>query len=159
MPNQTTVDIPTSEARSSSAGPRAPASATSRLLTTPSSASASSSSSPRSLEAQDRSNAVGGRSVVNGKTSSPSLVLGKRPSASSTTPFKKEESIGPRIVSAAAQQNARPALEYADWEVDQVGTVFSVTLDVSTSSVPTNLTMKCAYRKEKLRKAPGVYAG
>ena len=123
----------------SSSPPRAPASAASRLLATtnpasPSSTSSSSSTSySKPVEIRKPLSPVAGKPLANGASSMPSLVLGKRPSSTATTSLPKVEAIGPKVLSAVRQQPVQPRLKYDEWEAETVGTIFSVTLSVSSS--------------------------
>ncbi|KAK6909936.1 hypothetical protein I203_103962 [Kwoniella mangroviensis CBS 8507] len=100
-----------------------PASAGSRLLSTPqptpsaSSSPAASSSKPIQIASSSKP------AAERNSTKTPTLALGKRPTSSTPT----SESVGPRVVpSKASSHLAR--IDYKQWETKKVGEVFSVTL-------------------------------
>ncbi|WWD03129.1 hypothetical protein V865_001176 [Kwoniella europaea PYCC6329] len=100
-----------------------PASAGSRLLSTPqpttstSSSPAASSSKPIQIASSSKP------AAERNSTKTPTLALGKRPTSSTPT----SESVGPRVVpSKASSHLAR--VDYKQWETKKVGEVFSVTL-------------------------------
>nr|XP_019046475.1 ubiquitin-conjugation factor E4 B [Kwoniella bestiolae CBS 10118]OCF25405.1 ubiquitin-conjugation factor E4 B [Kwoniella bestiolae CBS 10118] len=100
-----------------------PASAGSRLLSTPqptpSTPSSTASSSSKPIQIASSSKLASDRSA----TRTPTLALGKRPT--STTPTS--DPVGPRVVPSKASSHLAQ-VDYKHWEARKVGEIFSVTL-------------------------------
>ncbi|WVQ67519.1 uncharacterized protein L199_005719 [Kwoniella botswanensis] len=100
-----------------------PASAGSRLLSTPQPTPSTSSSPAASSSKPIQIASVSKPAAERNSTKTPTLALGKRPTSSTPT----SESVGPRVVpSKASSHLAR--VDYKQWETKKVGEVFSVTL-------------------------------
>ncbi|KAK8864525.1 hypothetical protein IAR55_001775 [Kwoniella newhampshirensis] len=108
-----------SEALPAPSAVHTPASASSRLLSTP--IQTSRPPLPPTSTVTPKPRAIASPAPTSSKPAA--LNLGKRPSSATPT----NESIGPRVV-ASRQQQSLPHVDYTEWETSKVGEVFSVTL-------------------------------